>query len=65
MNFLEVERLIEALKTAKKDFECHIYNTNAPGGHLFNRLDTAIGRESRAEIWRFLNQYLHPPHPLQ
>ena len=64
VNFVEVVRLIEALKAAKKDFEYHIY-TNAPGGHLFNRLDTAIGSESRAEIWRFLDRYLHPSHTLQ
>jgi dipeptidyl aminopeptidase/acylaminoacyl peptidase len=49
----EVERLIHALQAAGKDFQYRIY-TNAPGGHLFNRLDTATARDSRAEIWRFL-----------
>jgi len=57
----EVERLIRALQDAQKDFSCHIY-TNAPGGHLFNRLDTPLAQDSRAEIWRFLASHLHPPH---
>ncbi len=60
----EVERLIAALHSAGKDFTCHIY-TNAPGGHLFNRIDTPTARESRAEVWRFLGQYLHPAHPMR
>ena len=55
----EIERLVRALQVAGKDFTRHVY-TNAPGGHLFNRLDTAAARESRAEIWRFLARYLHP-----
>jgi dipeptidyl aminopeptidase/acylaminoacyl peptidase len=57
VNVKEVERLISALQGAEKDFSYHIY-TNAPGGHLFNRLDTELARESRAEIWRFLGRYL-------
>ena len=60
----EVERLIAALHSAGKDFTCHIY-TNAPGGHLFNRIDTPTARESRAEVWRFLGQYLHPAHAVR
>jgi dipeptidyl aminopeptidase/acylaminoacyl peptidase len=60
----ETERLIAALKAAGKDFKYRIY-TNAPGGHLFNRLDTPAARESRAEIWRFLARYLHPPRPTE
>jgi len=59
----EVERLIHALQAAEKNFQYRIY-TNAPGGHLFNRLDTATAQESRAEIWHFLAGYLHPPQPL-
>ena len=58
----EVERLIHALHAAEKVFQYRIY-TNAPGGHLFNRLDTPTARDSRAEIWRFLARYLAPPHP--
>jgi len=57
VKFEEVQKLIEALQAAHKEFSYHIY-TNAPGGHLFNRLDTAQGRQSRAEIWRFLAKYL-------
>jgi dipeptidyl aminopeptidase/acylaminoacyl peptidase len=62
VNINEIEKLIRALKEAGKDFSCHVY-TNAPGGHYFNRLDTRTAQESRAEIWRFLAQHLHPAHP--
>jgi len=53
----EIEKMIEALRAAGKNFEYRIY-TNAPGGHHFNRLDTKLGRESRAEIYRFLKKHL-------
>lgn len=59
VNIHEVQKLIEALQAAGKDFKYHIY-TNAPGGHLFNRLDTKLARESREEIWKFLGRYLKP-----
>jgi dienelactone hydrolase len=59
VKFVEVMKLIEALKAQAKDFKYHIY-TNAPGGHMFNRLDTGIARESRLEIWHFLAKYLRP-----
>lgn len=62
VNVLEVERLIDALKAEGKKFEYKIYD-NAPGGHSFNRLDTKLARESRAEIWRFLAAYLKPEAP--
>jgi dipeptidyl aminopeptidase/acylaminoacyl peptidase len=55
----EIQKLIEALQIARKDFKFHIF-TNAPGGHLFNRLDTNLARQSREEIWEFLQQYLKP-----
>jgi hypothetical protein len=58
----EIEHLVRALQVAGKDFKYHVY-TNAPGGHLFNRLDTPLAIESRAEIWHFLAQHLHPPRP--
>jgi dipeptidyl aminopeptidase/acylaminoacyl peptidase len=61
VNVQEVERLIHALQAAEKDFQYRIY-TNAPGGHLFNRLDTPTAQDSRAEIWHFLAHYLHPAH---
>jgi dipeptidyl aminopeptidase/acylaminoacyl peptidase len=59
VNVLEVERLIAALKAAGRQFEYKIYE-NAPGGHAFNRTDTKLARESRAEIYRFLARYLKP-----
>jgi dipeptidyl aminopeptidase/acylaminoacyl peptidase len=60
----EVQKLIRALQAADKDFSYRIY-TNAPGGHVFNRIDTLLAHESRAEIWRFLAKYLHPPRPAE
>jgi dipeptidyl aminopeptidase/acylaminoacyl peptidase len=59
VNVLEVEHMIEALKAAGKKFEFKIYE-NAPGGHYFNRIDTKLARESRAEVYKFLAGYLHP-----
>ncbi|MBI1899216.1 MAG: S9 family peptidase [Acidobacteria bacterium] len=59
VNVLEVQRLIAALKAEGKKFEYRIYQ-NAPGGHAFNRIDTKLARESRAEIYAFLAQYLKP-----
>jgi dipeptidyl aminopeptidase/acylaminoacyl peptidase len=59
VNVLEVRRLIAALQAAGKPFEYKIYE-NAPGGHAFNRLDTALARESRREIWAFLAKVLKP-----
>ncbi|MGE0452127.1 MAG: alpha/beta hydrolase family protein [Vicinamibacteria bacterium] len=57
VNVMEVEHLIAALKAAGKKFEFKIYQ-DAPGGHAFNRIDTALARESRLEIWAFLARYL-------
>ncbi len=59
VNVMEVEHLINALKANGKDFEYKIYE-DAPGGHVFNRLDTKLAKESRAEIYAFLARYLHP-----
>lgn len=59
VNVLEVEHLIKSLKAADKQFEFKIYEA-APGGHMFNRLDTRFARESRREVYRFLAQYLAP-----
>ena len=59
VNVLEVRHLIAALKAEGKQFEYKIYD-NAPGGHHFNRIDTKLARESRAEVWRFLAKYLAP-----
>lgn len=60
VNVLEVEHLIKSLKAAGRKFDYKIYD-NAPGGHAFNRIDTKLARESRAEIYRFLAQHLNPP----
>lgn len=59
VNVLEVERLIAALKAEGKKFEYKIYDS-APGGHHFNRIDTKLARESRAEVWAFLKRHLRP-----
>jgi dipeptidyl aminopeptidase/acylaminoacyl peptidase len=64
VNVLEVEHLIKALKAAGKQFEYKVYQ-NAPGGHAFNRLDTRLAKESRAEIYRFLAKYLAPPNAIK
>jgi dipeptidyl aminopeptidase/acylaminoacyl peptidase len=56
VNVLEVERMITALKAEGKKFEYKIYE-DAPGGHLFNRLDTKLARDSREEIYAFLAKY--------
>lgn len=57
VHVLEVESLIRALKAEGKDFEYRIYE-DAPGGHSFNRMDTTLARESRAEIYAFLARHL-------
>jgi dipeptidyl aminopeptidase/acylaminoacyl peptidase len=57
VNVLEVEHMIAALKAAGKKFEYKIYQ-NAPGAHRFNRIDTKLAKESRAEMWEFLGRYL-------
>jgi dipeptidyl aminopeptidase/acylaminoacyl peptidase len=59
VNVLEVRRMIDAFKAAGKKFESKIWEA-APGGHHFNRIDTKLARDSRAEIWRFLGQHLKP-----
>jgi dipeptidyl aminopeptidase/acylaminoacyl peptidase len=64
VNVLEVEHLIKALKAAGKQFESKVYQ-NAPGGHQFNRIDTKLAKESRAEVYKFLAKYLDPPFPVK
>jgi len=54
---VEVEQLINALKAAGKTFDFKIYK-DAPGGHSFNRIDTALAKESRQEIYDFLAKHL-------
>ncbi|MFO8060317.1 MAG: prolyl oligopeptidase family serine peptidase [Bacillota bacterium] len=62
VNVLEVEHLIKALKAEGKEFEYEVYR-DAPGGHVFNRIDTALARQSRSKIYHFLARHLCPPHP--
>lgn len=60
----EVQHMVDALKASGRQFEFKIYD-NATGGHHFNRIDTRLARESRAEIYAFLRKYLKPEknHP--
>jgi dipeptidyl aminopeptidase/acylaminoacyl peptidase len=64
VHVLEVENLIKAFKAAGKSFDHKVYK-DAPGGHLFNRLDTKQARESRADVYRFLARHLNPPNPVK
>ena len=57
VNVIEAENMIAALKAAGKSFESKIYE-DAPGGHSFNRIDTRTAKESRKEIWAFLEKHL-------
>jgi dipeptidyl aminopeptidase/acylaminoacyl peptidase len=59
VRIVEVNALIKALKEAGRQFEYKIYDA-APGGHHFNRIDTALARNSRSEIYAFLGRYLKP-----
>lgn len=62
VHVVEVENLVAALKAAGRTFDYKIYDA-APGGHHFNRIDTKLARESRAEIYAFLRKYLKPDAP--
>jgi len=62
VHVVEVENLVAALKAAGRTFDYKIYDA-APGGHHFNRIDTQLARESRAEIYAFLRKYLQPAAP--
>ena len=57
VNVIETENLVAALKAAGKEFEVRIYK-DAPAGHSFNRIDTGLAKESRKEIWAFLERHL-------
>ncbi|MFO0959659.1 MAG: alpha/beta fold hydrolase [Isosphaeraceae bacterium] len=57
VHIMEVRHLVDSLKAAGKSFEHRIYE-NAPGGHRFNRIDTKLARESRAEMRAFLAKHL-------
>jgi dipeptidyl aminopeptidase/acylaminoacyl peptidase len=55
----EVQHLVDALRAAGREFQYKIYDA-APGGHHFNRIDTKLARDSRAEVYAFLMKYLRP-----
>ncbi len=59
VNVMEVEHLIKSLKAEGKDFQYEIFE-DAPGGHVFDRIDTALARQCRQQIYRFLARYLKP-----
>jgi dipeptidyl aminopeptidase/acylaminoacyl peptidase len=60
----EVRHLIEELKSAGKKFDFEIFQ-EAPGGHSFDRIDTKLAKRTRLKIYKFLAQYLNPPHTFQ
>ena len=62
VHIVEVRNLVAALQAANRAFKYKIYDA-APGGHHFNRIDTKLARESRAEIYAFLRKYLNPAAP--
>lgn len=59
VHVVEVQHLVDALKSSGRNFEHKIYDA-APGGHHFNRIDTRLARDSREEIYQFLRKYLQP-----
>lgn len=63
VNVLEVEHLIQALKSEGKTFEYEIYK-DMPGGHSFDRIDSRKAKEIRIKIYKFLARYLDPPDPI-
>jgi dipeptidyl aminopeptidase/acylaminoacyl peptidase len=64
VHVVEVRHLVEALQAAGRHFQYKIYEA-APGGHHFNRIDTRLARDSRAEIYDFLRQNLKPKRDLE
>jgi dienelactone hydrolase len=64
VHVVEIRHLVDALKASGQQFEHKIYEA-APGGHHFNRIDTQLARESRAEIYEFLRKYLQPAAELE
>lgn len=60
VHVLEVENLINTLKASGKSFDYTIYK-DIPGGHSFDRMDHAKGREARFDIYKFLESHLNPP----
>ncbi|MCD8386343.1 MAG: hypothetical protein LUD17_05555 [Bacteroidales bacterium] len=63
VEYLEVQRMIDALKAEGKDFEYEIYPW-MPGAHAFERIDNKESSEIRLKTYRFLECYLQPRTPL-
>jgi dipeptidyl aminopeptidase/acylaminoacyl peptidase len=57
VNIVEVEQLIIHLKAAGKKFEHHI-ETDAPGGHEWDTIDTTFARTARLRMYDFLKRHL-------
>jgi dipeptidyl aminopeptidase/acylaminoacyl peptidase len=57
VSVVEVEQLIVHLKAAGKTFESHI-EKDAPGGHSWDRIDTALARKARLRMYEFLKKHL-------
>jgi dipeptidyl aminopeptidase/acylaminoacyl peptidase len=64
VHVLEVERLIQALQAAGKDGFRYEIHEDAPGGHVFDRIDTPFARQVRRKVWRFLAEHLRPERPV-
>jgi dipeptidyl aminopeptidase/acylaminoacyl peptidase len=60
VNVIEVRALIDTLKFLNKEFEYEIFQ-DLPGGHSFDRQDTKLAVTIRLKIYKFLEEYLHPP----
>jgi dipeptidyl aminopeptidase/acylaminoacyl peptidase len=60
VHVLEVQNLINTLKAHGKRFEYEVFQ-DIPGGHSFDRMDHAKGREIRFRIYKFLEKHLDPP----
>lgn len=60
----EVEHLISALKANNKEFEYKIFEDVA-GGHHFDRIDTKYAKETRLEMYKYLQKYLRPYNTFQ
>ena len=59
VHVVEVEQLLIHLKAAGKTVESHI-ETNAPGGHSWDRIDTSFARKARVRMYDFLAKHLKP-----
>lgn len=63
VNVFEVQQLIDALQARGKKFEYKIYQ-EPPGEHIFELLDTEVGRQARLEVYQFLARFLNPPNSI-